>query len=163
VRCAHFGPPALLAAISLGACGGGDAPPAPVPARLFEDPGYVATGDYEMRYGIVTTSDLPAEVARTYGINRSKDRIVVNVSVLRRRAGVLPEAIEADVAGDWQTLVGEPQSLAFRAVLEGGAISSIAELTPAGQGAITFRLRAQPPGAPAMTARVASQVNATTR
>jgi hypothetical protein len=147
-------PVGLAAALLLAGCGGSTAPPPPVPARLFEDPGFVADGDYEMRYGIVPASELPAEVARTYGINRSKDRVVVNLSVLRRRVDALPLPIDADVAGDWATLTGEPQALEFRPIREGDAISYIAELTLTGQGAITFRLRARPPGGVAMTARI---------
>lgn len=155
--------PALLATVLLASCGGSAAPPAPVPARLFEDPGFVADGDYEMRYGIVPVNELPAEVARTYGINRSKDRVVVNVSVLRRRPGALPLPTDAEVAGDWATLVGEPRSLEFRPVREGDAISYIAELAVTSQGAITFELRARPPGGKIMAARVTREFDTATR
>jgi len=151
---------ALLAAALLASCGGSATPPTPVPARLFEDPGFVADGDYEMRYGIVPASELPVEVAMTYGIDRSKDRVVVNISVLRRRADTLPLPIDAEVAGDWRTLVGEPQSLAFRPVLEGNAISYIAELPVGKQGPITLELRARPPQGSLMTARITRDFDA---
>jgi len=155
---------ALLAAALVAGCGGSAAPPpAPVPARLFEDPGFVAEGDYEMRYGIVPASELPAGVARTYGIVRSKDRVVVNVSVLRRRADTLPLPIDAEVAGDWRTLIGEPQSLSFRPVLEGNAISYIAELPLANQGPITLELRARPPQGSMMTARITREFDTASR
>jgi hypothetical protein len=145
---------AVLGVVLLAGCGGSGAPPAPVPARLYEDPGFVAAGDHEMRYGIVLASELPAEVATTYGINRSKDRAVVNVSVLRRRGGALPTPIEAEVEGEWRTLISEPKPLVFRPVLQAGAISYIAELPVRDQQPMTFELRARPPQAAAMTARI---------
>jgi hypothetical protein len=153
----------LLAAALVTGCGSGDVPPAPVPARLFEDPGFVASGDHEMRYGIVPASELPAEFATSYGINRSKDRVVVNVSVLRRQADALPRPIDAEVEGHWQTLVGESQSLVFRPVHEGGAISYLAELPVVNRGPITFELRARPPQAAVMIARITREFDTTSR
>ena len=52
--------PVLLAALS--ACGD-SGPRPPVEAREFEDPGFVADGDFEMRYGTLLASDLTEDVA----------------------------------------------------------------------------------------------------
>jgi hypothetical protein len=155
-------PIALLAALVVGGCGG-NAPPAPVPARLLEDPGFVAAGDLELHYGFVPAGELPVDLAMTYGINRSQDRVIVNVSVLRRRAGALPLPIDAEVDGSWRTLVGEAQPLAFRPVLEGGAVSYIAELPAANQGPITLELRARPPQGVEMTARLTREFRTASR
>jgi hypothetical protein len=144
---------ALSAALA-GACGGSDVPPAPVAARSFDDPGFVAAAGYEMRYGMVSASELPAEVAKAYGINRRADRVVVNVSVLERKAGSLPTPVEAEVGGDVQSLLGERQQLEFRAVLQGTAVSYVAEATVGQREPTTFELRAQPPHGPALAARV---------
>lgn len=152
-----------LAAALVAGCGGSSAPPPPVPARLFEDPGFVATGEHEMRYGIVLASELPAAVAEAYAINRSKDRVVVNVSVLRRQAGALPSPIEAEVEGEWRTLVGEPQPLAFRPVLEGAAVSYVAEAPVGNQEPTTFELRARPPQASTITATVTRSFDTTSQ
>jgi hypothetical protein len=133
----------LLGAASLGACGA-DAPPAPVPARDFDDPGLVAGGGYEMRYAAIQASSLPAEVTATYGIPQRSDRLVVNVSVLEHKAGGLPVAIESDVAGTWRRLVGEPQALAFRAVVAGGAVSYVAEAPLQDREPIVLELVATP-------------------
>lgn len=135
----------LLAASLLGACGA-DAPPAPVPAREFDDPGLVTGGGYEMRYAAIQASSLPAEVTANYGIPQRSDRLVVNVSVLEREAGHLPVAIESDVAGTWRRLVGEPQALAFRAVVAGGSVSYVAEAPLSDREPIVLELTATPPG-----------------
>lgn len=135
-----------LAAALLVACGGNAPPPAAVPAREFDDPGLVTGGGYEMRYAAVQASSLPAEVTSAYGIPQRSDRLVVNVSVLEREAGKLPVAIESDVAGTWRRLVGEPQALAFRAVVAGGSVSYVAEAPLADREPIVLELTATPSG-----------------
>ncbi len=145
---------AMLAAVLLAGCGNGGAPPAPVVAREFDDPGFVASGQYEMRYGMVLASDLPVEVAGAYGINRRPDRVVVNVSVLRRQQGALPLPVEAEVQGTWRTLVGERQPLAFRAVLEDTTISYIAEAPALDHEPTTFEMRAELPQGAAIAVRI---------
>jgi hypothetical protein len=135
----------LLGAALLGACGA-DAPPTPIPAREFDDPGLVTGGGYEMRYAAIQASSLPAEVTATYGIPQRSDRLVVNVSVLEHKAGGLPVAIESDVAGTWRRLVGEPQALAFRAVVAGGAVSYVAEAPLQDREPIVLELIATPSG-----------------
>lgn len=136
---------ALLAAVLIGACGR-EAPPSPVPARDFDDPGFVSGGGYEMRYATLQASSLQEEVAAAYGIPRRSDRLVVNISVLERRAGGLPVASEAEVAGRWRGLVGEPQALAFRTVTAGGSVSYVAEAPLRNREPIVLELAATPVG-----------------
>jgi hypothetical protein len=83
---------ACSVAILLVACGA-EAPPTPVPARDFGDPGVVTGSGYEMRYAALQATLLPAEVTATYGIPQRSDRLVVNVSVLARREEGLPAAV----------------------------------------------------------------------
>lgn len=154
---------AMLASILLAGCGSGSAPPAPVAAREFDDPGFVASGQYEMRYGMVLASELPVEVASAYGIDRRPDRVVVNVSVLRRQQGALPLPVEANVEGTWRTLVGERQPLAFRAVLEAKTISYIAEAPARDHEPTTFEMRAEPPRGAAIVVRITREFDTRSR
>ena len=81
-RAARLGGIGLAGLFALAACGGGG--DRPVAARPIEDPGFVAAGPYQLHYSAVLTSDLPAEVASAYNIARSRDRALINVSMLRR-------------------------------------------------------------------------------
>lgn len=128
------------------ACGGG-APSPPVEARPFEDPGFVADGDFEMRYGTVLASELPEEVAARHGIERRSDRMVINLSVLQRRAGEVPLPVAAEVAGTWRGLVSEPRTLDFRAVAAHEAVSYLAVVPVVDGEVVMLELRASPPGA----------------
>jgi hypothetical protein len=139
------GATACLVAVLLAACAGETAPP-PVPAREFDDPGVVAGGAFEMRYAAVPASSLPAGVTESYGIPRRNDRLVVNVSVLERKAGGLPVASPAEVAGTWRSLVGEPQALEFRPVTAGGSVSYVAEAPLRDREPVVLELAATPPG-----------------
>lgn len=136
---------AVLLATALAGCGSKTSP-APVPARQFEDPGFVAGSGHEMRYAAVQASSLPAEVTAAYGMSQRSDRLVVNVSVLDRQAPGLPVAIAAEVSGTWHGLAGEPQALAFRAVTAGGAVSYVAEAPLRDRDPVVLELTATPAG-----------------
>jgi hypothetical protein len=136
----------VLAALGLAACGGGAPPPA-VEARQYEDPGFVTDAGFEMRYGTVLAADLPEAVADLHGIERRRDRLVVNLSVLRRREGGVPIPVEATVGGSWRGLVSEPEPLQFRQVVAAGAASYLAVLPVADREVIVLELHARPDGA----------------
>jgi hypothetical protein len=136
---------ACLVAVLLAACGGDANPPA-VAAREFDDPGFVAGGAFEMRYAAVPASSLPAAVTESYGIPRRNDRLVVNVSVLERKAGGLPVATPAEVSGTWRALVGEPQALEFRPITAGGSVSYVAEAPLRDREPVVLEFAATPAG-----------------
>ena len=146
-----------LALAALTACGS-TAPPPPVPARSFDDPGFVASADHELRYGTVLSADLEAAVAAAYGIDRRRDEVVVNLSVLRRRPGQLPESVAATVWGTWHAPAGEPAELRFQAVTAGDAVSYVATAPVRDREPIVLELQALPAagGAP-LLARITRQ------
>lgn len=138
---------AVAATLVLLAACGAEAPPPPVEARPFDDPGFVADGGYELRYGTVLAAELPAEVASAYGIDPRRDAMVVNLSVLQRRDGTTAMPIEARVAGTWRSLIGEPLPIEFQTVAAGAAVSYIG-LVPVVDGqAVVLELEAWPAGA----------------
>lgn len=136
---------ACLAAVLLGACGADSRSP-PVPARAYEDPGFVAAGTHEMHYAAIKASSLPAGVAAEYGILQRSDRLVVSVSVLERPPGTLPVATQAQVTGTWRALIGEPRGLDFRSVTAAGSVSYVAEAPLRDREPIVLELVATPSG-----------------
>ena len=146
----------LLAALSLVAgCGGNDGTPAPIEARSFEDPGFVRSGRFEMRYGLLLAGDLNPSVAKAYGIDRKPGRVVLNVSILEASPGSTPAPVEADVRGNYRTLTGEARPLEFRAVLEQESVSYVAELGVRNLEAVIIEIESLPvDGGPALRARL---------
>jgi len=78
-----------------------------------------------------------------------------------------PRAADGFLGGEQVGLdlstVGEPQPLAFRPVLEGAAVSYIAEAPVGNQEPTTFELRARPPQASTITATVTRSFDTTSQ
>jgi hypothetical protein len=146
---------AVLAAtmLLLGACGG--PAPGPVAARLASDPGFVAVGLYQLRYGTVVAAELPVAVARSHGVERRGDLALLNVSVLRLSEGTLPQPVAASVTGTQRSLIGEPRPLEFREISAGGSLSYVATLDIGSPGIIVIELEARPlDGGPSLQASI---------
>jgi len=104
---------ALLVLIGLAAtaCGGDPAPPPP--AIPYEDPGAIEAGAYRLRYALTLTTDLPAEIAGSYGIVQRRNLALLVLTLERRDAQpgnrVGAERMEADAI----SLTGERHALAL--------------------------------------------------
>lgn len=86
---------------------------------------YETLGNWDVHYIVINTSFLTAEIARTYGIQRSQYQGLVNISVLDKDSH---EAQSVSVMGDATNLLGTKKSLTFKEVKEGDAIYYLAVL-----------------------------------
>lgn len=78
-------------------------------------------GDYVVHYTALPTTFLPRDVARAYGIRRSKTRAMLNVTVLKKQAGDLPpKPVTADVVASAVNLSGQRKEIDMRTVGDGG-------------------------------------------
>jgi len=104
---------ALLVFVGLAAtaCGGS---PAPLPAAVpYQDPGAVEAGAYRLRYALTLTTDLPAEIAGSYGIVQRRNLALLVLTLERRDTApgnrVGAERMEAETV----SLTGERHVLAL--------------------------------------------------
>jgi hypothetical protein len=74
----------VFLAIAATACGGDAAPPPP--AAPYQDPGAVEAGAYRLRYALTLTTDLPAEIAGSYGIVQRRNLALLVLTLERRDA-----------------------------------------------------------------------------
>ncbi|QJR82733.1 DUF4426 domain-containing protein [Alteromonas pelagimontana] len=82
-------------------------------------------GSWDVHYIVVNTAFLAPEVAKTYGITRSKYSALINISVLDSQT----QAAQAvAVTGTARNLLGNTKELAFRKVEEGDAIYYLAAM-----------------------------------
>ncbi len=100
-------------------------------------------GLYEVHYSAFNSTFLTPEVARQYGIVRSRAIGVVNISVLKKREGQVPESVEAQVEGIVSNDIAQQIHLPFRRVREGQAIYSLAEFQFSEGEVLTFQIRAR--------------------
>lgn len=98
-------------------------------------------GTYEGHYSLVPTTFLTADVAADYGIIRSRDRALLNVSVIDPRTG----PVSADVSGTVRDLLGSARSLAFEEVKEGPAVYYLATVRHDDEDVLRFAIDIRTP------------------
>jgi hypothetical protein len=133
---------ALSTVLLIAACGprppGGAAPAQPSESSFKE------LGAYELHFNAVRADSVTPEVARAYGIERSKNRVMLNVTVLHKEAANAKKAVEAAVAVDARNLNGQLKSMEMRRVNEGDAIYYIGETGISGSEILVFDIKATP-------------------
>lgn len=76
-------------------------------------------GDYEIHYIALTSTDLTPEVAKQYGIKRSRYLGYLSITVLKKG---YKNALDAHLNGEMVNLLGQYKSLEFMRIQEGRAI-----------------------------------------
>jgi Domain of unknown function (DUF4426) len=104
-------------------------------------------GNYEVHFNAMRTDTLASEVARSYGIQRSANRVMLTVTVLHKEADRAPrKPVGADVNVDAYNLNGQLKNIELRRVSEGEAIYYIGEVAISGPEILVFDLSVTPAG-----------------
>jgi hypothetical protein len=103
-------------------------------------------GDYQVHFNAMQTSDLAAEVARAYGIERSKSRGLLTVSVLKRNKLGGTEPVAAKVSATATNLNNQLLKIEPREIKEGPAIYYIGEFRVTPPDTLKFAVLAIPAG-----------------
>jgi hypothetical protein len=104
-------------------------------------------GNYEVHYNALRTDALTPEIARSYGIQRSGNRVMLNVTALRKKADHEPrQPVDATVQVDAYNLNGQLKSMDMRRVSEGDAIYYIGEVSISGAEILVFDITVTPGG-----------------
>jgi hypothetical protein len=141
--------PGLLAVV-LAAC----APEPPTPPRALdagppaEPAGATARdfGEYILYFNALRTSDLTPEVARTYDIVRSPNRVMLNVSINRKEPGTPGVAVAGKVTAQAVNLNAQLKGLNLREIREDAAIYYIGDVSVADDETLVFTIEAVPEG-----------------
>lgn len=105
-------------------------------------------GGVVVHHNAVPTTSLTPDVARQYGITRSANRALVNISVRQGEPGA-DRAVQAQVKLVATNLNGQRQDLRAREVREGDAVYYLAEARITGNDTLVFELEVTPEGASA--------------
>ena len=124
-------------------CGGSGQPPT-VPTAQPAAASDVDIGDHVVHFSAQSTDQLPPEVARAYGIVRSKSRAMLNVSILKEGTS---DAVTADVSVRTVNLAGQLKNVTMRKIQEGEAIYYIGETGIANRETLIFNISITPEGA----------------
>lgn len=115
-------------------------------ARQITQQTYSEFGDFVVHFNAQPTDMLPPKVARAYGIQRSENRAMLNVSVLRKAEGSIGQPVNAEVAVAARNLTGQLKSIEIRKIEEAGAIYYIGEIGVANRETLIFEIRVTPEG-----------------
>jgi len=145
-RAARFGilPPLVLSVFSLASCGSPSGPEQAPQMAAPSEPTHQDFGDFELHYNAVRTDLLTPEVARAYGIERSANRVLLNVSLLRKAADGRTTPIDGKVNASAHNLNGQVKNLQLRRITEGESIYFIGEVGISGNEILVFDIDATP-------------------
>ncbi len=105
---------------------------------------FVAYGDYEVHYNAFNSTFIEPDVAESYGLTRSKNLALINVSVLQKQADGSKQAVTATVTGSASNLIGQSEELSFKEIREADALYYIGSLRFSGEQQMRISLDVQP-------------------
>ena len=116
---------------------------ATVPQAQHASASDVDIGDHIVHFSAQSTDQLPPDVARAYGIVRSKNRAMLNVSVIKEGTTI---AVPADITVRTVNLAGQLKNVTMRKIQEQEAIYYIGETAVANHETLVFNIRITPEG-----------------
>lgn len=136
---------ALLASILLSGCGPGSssdsrsAPPAAPADQRSQD-----FGSHVLHFNALSTDQLQPAVAQQYGIVRSKNRAMLNISIVKKVEGTAGQPVPGNVSATARNLTGQLKTITLREIKDGGAVYYIADLPVANGETLKFDIEATP-------------------
>jgi hypothetical protein len=101
-------------------------------------------GDFQLHYNAVRTDQLPVEVARAHGFERSGNRVILNVSLLAVAANGKTTPVDGTVTATAHNLNGQLKGLQMRRAQEGDSIYFIGDVGISGTEILVFNIEATP-------------------
>jgi hypothetical protein len=138
----------VTALLSLAGCDATNQPPAGASTDATIDVTNVEWDNYVIHFNAFTTDQLAADVARNYGITRSKSRAMLNVTVLQKQENAQTRAVKAKVAVQARNLADQIKDLTLREIVEGDgeAIYYVGDTAVANGETLVFDIQATPEG-----------------
>jgi hypothetical protein len=98
---------------------------------------------YTVHYSVFNSDFLQPETAQQYGLTRSRNLALVNLSIIDNHTG---KGVTANIVGNAYNLAGQNKDLAFKEIREEGAVYYIANFRFANEEHLTFKLDITPSG-----------------
>ncbi len=104
------------------------------------------SGDYTIHHNALKSDFLSPTVASAYGLQRSKYRGMVNISIIKEEANTTGTPVEAKITIQASNLMGMPKEISLKEVREQDAIYYIGEFPIIDRETVNFRLMVLPEG-----------------
>ncbi len=102
-------------------------------------------GDYIVHYNAFRSDTLTPEIAKAYSLTRRNNRMVVNITVLKK-SGDTTTPVKASVSGFASNLTGQVKDLEFKEILDGKAIYYLAQSQVSNRETLKFEVKITPTG-----------------
>lgn len=106
------------------------------------DKPYEEFGDYKVYFSVFNSTFVKPEVARAYNLTRSKDRALINISLVKNNTFGLP----AKISGTASNLMQQSKTLEFTEIVEQDATYYLAPLLHLNEEVINFTIDITPAG-----------------
>lgn len=98
-------------------------------------------GDYVVHYNALNTDQIPPQMAQAYGIRRSSNQAMLNVTVLKKGEDNTETPMHAQVSAHTVNLTGQRRNLKIREIDDaGGGVYYIATFPVYNQETISFNV-----------------------
>jgi hypothetical protein len=132
---------ALCVLVLFAACGGSES--TSVPRAEPAGASSADIGEHVVHFNALSTDQLPPDIARAYEILRSKNRAMLNVSVIRKSDSA---SVPAKVDVKTKNLTGQLKNITMRQINEQDAIYYIGETAIANRETLVFDISVIPEG-----------------
>ena len=105
-------------------------------------------GDYRVHYSAMNTNMLPPDVARAYGIQRSANRAMINLTVVRKSESddEMDLPVRADIEASAVNLTGQLRAIDLEQIEDDGAVYYIGTFRITNEETLTFNIEVRPEG-----------------
>ena len=134
---------AVVTMLVFAAACGGPGQDATVPEAQPAGATHADIGNHTVHFSAQSTDQLPPEIAAAYNIVRSKNRAMLNVSVIENGTG---KPVTADVSVKTVNLTGQLKNVVMREIREQEAIYYIGETAVANRETLNFDVSIIPEG-----------------
>jgi hypothetical protein len=100
-------------------------------------------GEYIVHFNALPTEALPPQVAKAYHIIRSKNRGLLNISVVKKGGDI--QGVEADIEVTASNLSGQLRPIKLRKIEEQNALYYIGEFRVSNEETLSFKIRVKTP------------------
>lgn len=102
-------------------------------------------GDYVVHYNAFRSDTLTPEIAKAYQLTRRNNRMVVNITVLKKDNNQTTP-VKSKVSGFASNLTGQVKELNFKEVVEADAIYYLAQAQISNRETLKFEIKTTPEG-----------------
>ena len=110
-------------------------------------------GDMVVHYNAVRTDFFNPQIARAYGIKRSKNKALLTITVLNKQLDLPAQPMKANVKAEAINLSNQRKLLSMREITDGGAIYYITEFPITNGETLDFSINVTPEGGRTQTVK----------